>query len=219
MKWSSVGIAFVGAAAALWTLAADEAQAEMEPHELARFAGPTFLENLWIAPGNVVYLTNYTGRRIEILEPDGGRRTMSTGGLHPVSLLGVAEGVLLVAHAVAFTEGEAFLGSGRLLRLSTDGTVLSDLPLDELLFPNGVMAAPAGDGVLIADSVGARIAHVDPGTGVTTTFFADGALAPQPGPDFRPGVNGLKRDGDGLVLSSSANRALYRLSLDERGQP
>lgn len=188
-----------------------------EPLALASFPGPTFLENLAIGPQGALLVTNYSARRIERVMPEGGSQTLAELEIHPVSLVAEPDGFAVVAHGVSFTQGEAFVGTGRFLRLDAAGTVLSDRPLGGVLFANGVLAVPGG--YLIADSIGARVVRLDAASGTIATFFGDARLAPQTEPFFLPGVNGLKREGDALVLSSSANRALYRLPLDEAGEP
>jgi len=181
--------------------------------ELAVFPGPTFLENLAVADDGVIYVTNYSARRIEVVRPEGGSRTLAELDVHPVSILTLPDGFAVVAHAVSFVEGDAFVGTGRFLTLDRDGAVLSDRPLDGVLFANGIL--PTRGGYLIADSIGARIVRLDAATGDVSTFLQDARFAPQTEPFFVPGVNGIKRDGDALVMSSSARRALYRIPVDD----
>lgn len=169
----------------------------LEPVTLARYPGPTFLENLAVGPDGAVHVTNYSGRTIETLSPEGRGRVLAVLDAHPVSLVADADGFTVVVHGVSFTQGQRFVGTGRLLRLDRSGAVLSDRPLDGVLFANGILAVPGG--YLIADSIGARIVRVDAATGVVSTFHADPILAPQTDPYFLPGANGLKRVGDALV--------------------
>lgn len=185
--------------------------------ELAVFPGPTFLENLTVADSGDIYVTNYSDRHIEAISPDGTVRTLADLDVHPVSIQTRPGGFAVVAHGTSFVEGDAFVGTGRFLTLDADGAVIADQPLAGVLFANGLLAD--GGDYLIADSIGARVVRFDPDTGEVSTFFEDPRFAPRMEPAFQPGVNGIKRDGSSLVLSSSATRALYRLPLDASGQP
>lgn len=167
------------AAALIFALAigAPSASAE-DPQALATFPGPTFLENLAVGPQEALFVTNYSGRRIEWVSPEGGAETLTVLDVHPVSMVAAPDGFAVVAHGVSFTEGDAFVGTGRFLELDPNGAVRSDRPLEGVLFANGILAVPGG--YLIADSIGARVVRLDADTGTISTFFEDARLDPAP---------------------------------------
>jgi sugar lactone lactonase YvrE len=185
--------------------------------ELASMPAPAFLENLWVTPAGDILFTHYLGRTIERLDAAGQRTTFATLDVHPVSLVPLDGGYLVAAHGASFTDGPAFLGTGQLLFVDGSGAVTDALPLTDAGFANGMLVLPNGT-VLIADSAKAQILSFDRATRSVRVWFADPALAPQADP-FLPGANGLKLQGDSVVVSSSAGRSLHRLALAADGSP
>lgn len=184
---------------------------------LAEFPGPTFLENLYVAPDGAVYFTNYTGKAIERRLPNGSVAPFTILDSYPVSLAPMGLGFLAAVHATPFTQGN-FAGSGRLLRIDHMGMVMEAFDAPEAGFLNGMAALPNGD-VLVADSLKAQILRFDPKARTLTAWFSDPQLAPQTQPSFLPGANGLKLVGSDLIISSSARKALFRLPLTPDFQP
>lgn len=182
------------------------------PEILASFEAPAFLENLIIEPDGSIIFTNYTGKSLHRIGPDGTLSVLANLDMHPVSLIQLGDTFLVAAHAIPFTSGPEFIGSGQLLTLSVGGDVLSRLAVPEAGFLNGMVAFSDGK-VLIADSAKAQILAYDPASSKVETWFSDALLAPQTEPYFLPGANGLKLEGDDLLLSSSANRSIYRLRI------
>lgn len=212
------GLAACGGGAPAPSSAPTQAMATPAPTtavELASFPAPAFLENLLIADSGAILFTNYLGRTIERIDPSGARTTFATLDVHPVSLLPLGEGFWVAAHGTPFTDGPSFLGTGKLVFVDAAGAVTDSVAVPEAGFVNGMLALADGT-VLIADSAKAQILAFDPATRVTRAWFADPALAPQSEP-FLPGVNGLKRLGDAVIVSTSAGRSLHRLALAPDG--
>lgn len=208
-------------AAGVVTAGCQPKAAKQEPavgEVLASYPGPTFLENLYVAPDGAVFFTNYTGRSVELVRPGQPVQTFAQLDSHPVSLLPRGEGFLLAVHGAPFTDPAALAGSGRILMLDKDGIVTDAVDAPDAGFLNGMAMLPDGS-VLIADSVKAQILRFDPEAGTLTPWFSDPQLAPAVEPRFLPGVNGLKLVGGVLWLSSSARKALFRLPLTPDGQP
>ncbi len=187
------------------------------PAVLASFDAPAFLENLIVEDDGSIIFTNYTGKSLHRIAPDGAVSVLANLDVHPVSLIRQGETFLVSAHAIAFTAGPSFIGSGQLLTLSATGEVLSSLAVPEAGFLNGMVANPAGDKILIADSAQAQILAYDPAAGTVGTWYADPLLAPQTEPSFSPGANGLKLEDGALLVSSSATRTIYRLGIGDDG--
>lgn len=217
-KAAAAGLSVLMLAAA--TAGCQPRAAKQEPagEVLARYPGPTFLENLHVDPDGAVFFTNYTGRTIETMQPGQPARTFAAMDSHPVSLLPLGAGFLVAVHGAPFTDPAALAGSGRLLFVDKEGVVTDAVDAPEAGFLNGMAALPDGS-VLIADSVKAQILRFDPETRTLQTWFADPQLAPEVSPQFLPGVNGLKIVGGVLWLTSSARKALYRMALSPDGQP
>lgn len=185
------------------------------PVALASIPAPAFLENLVVTAADEILFTHYLGRSIERIDAAGARSTFATLDVHPVSLLPLDGGYLVATHGQSFTDGPAFLGTGALLFVDAAGAVTGSVAVPDAGFLNGMVALADGT-VLIADSAKAQILAFDPATRATRVWFADAALAPQAEP-FRPGANGLKREGDAVIVSTSAGRSLHRLLLAADG--
>lgn len=186
--------------------------------ELARFAGPTFIENLTITPDGALFVTNYTGKSVHLVRRDAEPCAFASLSVHPVSILPMNDGFLVAAHAIPFTAGPNFIGSGVLLTLDRQGRVIGTTQAPEAGFLNGMVALPDG-AVLIADSVKAQILRYEPATRALSVWYADPVLAPVTAPSFRPGANGLKLRDGAVIVSSSATASLYKIDVDGDGKP
>ncbi len=179
---------------------------------LARYPGPTFLENLAVLPDRSVLLSNYTAKRVDRWHPEDGGSAFARLNDHPVAILPLGPDYLITAHGRPFTEGEAVIGSGVLLGVDAAGVVQDRIEVPQAGFLNGM--TELGDGtVLIADSVRGQILRFDPASRGISQWFSDPDLAPRLEPGFIPGTNGLKRLGDAIYVSCSAKRTLYRLRI------
>jgi sugar lactone lactonase YvrE len=178
---------------------------------LARFPNGTFLENLVVAPDGRVLFTTYFAKRIEVWSPTGGHTLLAAVPDHPVSLTALGDGRhALVVHGTSFMDGPAAMrGQSGLLLLAPDGRVTARIALPEAIFPNGGLLLAPGL-LLVADSALGRVWAIDLATGAATVWLEHPLLAPVAGQPF-PGVNGLKRDGNTLILSNSAQRSLLRV--------
>lgn len=189
------------------------ALAQPAPDILARFPNGTFLENLVVGPDGRVIFTNYFARTLETWSPATGHARFADVPQHPVSLTALEAGRhALVVHGLAFNRGpEAMRGEAAVLIVEDDGRVARRIALAEAIFPNGALLL-GPQRLLVADSALGLVWAIDLGTGEASRWLADAALAPVQGQPY-PGVNGIKRAGDALLLSNSAQRLLLRQSL------
>lgn len=180
---------------------------------LARFPNGTFLENLVVGGDGSVLFTNYFARAIERYVPAGAATRFSEVDGHPVSLAPLDGGRhALVTHGVPFTRGGAAMrGAAAVLLVGSDGATEGRIPLPGAVFPNGILALDPRT-LLIADSALGQVWVLDLGTGAVAPWLAHPLLAPAEGRPH-PGVNGIKRAGEWLLLSNSAQRLLLRVSL------
>ncbi|MGK7870050.1 hypothetical protein [Falsiroseomonas sp. E2-1-a20] len=194
-------------------LAAPPAQAQQAPEILARFPSGTFLENLVVRGDGSVVFTNYFVRRLELWSPATGAATFAEVPAHPVSLAALPGGAMaLVVHGAPFNGGPAAMrGSGAVLLLDAAGAMQRRIALPEAIFPNGALLL-APDRLLVADSALGRVWLVDLANGGATAWLDHPMLQPVAGRPY-PGVNGLKRQGDALLLSNSAQRLLLRQAM------
>ncbi len=180
---------------------------------LARFPNGTFLENLVVEPDGRVLFTNYFARRLEAWSPGGGHALHAVVPDHPVSLTPLGGGrQALAVHGTSFMDGPAAMrGRAALLLLAPDGAVTSRIALPEAVFPNGALLIAPGL-LLLADSALGRVWAIDLAAGAATVWLDHPLLAPVAGQPY-PGVNGIKRAGDAVLLSNSAQRSLLRVRL------
>lgn len=183
---------------------------------LASYPGPTFLENLEVADDGAIYVTNYSGKGIERIRPGQKAERFVELDAHPVSILVMPSGFLLAVHGKSFTEGPAFIGSGRLLTLDPQGKLIAELPVPDAGMLNGMMRLENGQ-VLLADSVKGQILRYDPAQRQIGVWLTDARLVPQTAPHFVPGANGLKRRGGTLLISSSAQRKVFSVEVGADG--
>lgn len=180
---------------------------------LARFPNGTFLENLVVGGDGRVLFTNYFARAIEAYLPVGGAMRFAEVDGHPVSLAARSEGRhALVIHGVPFTRGGAAMrGEAAVLLLGAAGATEGRIALPGAVFPNGILLLDPRT-ALIADSALGQVWALDLETGAATVWLAHPLLAPVEGRPS-PGVNGLKRSGEAVLLSNSAQGLLLRVPL------
>ncbi|MBU8540631.1 SMP-30/gluconolactonase/LRE family protein [Falsiroseomonas tokyonensis] len=195
-------------------VAARAARAQSGTEILVRFPNGTFLENLVVEPEGRVIFTNYFARRLEAWSPGAGHSAFAAVPAHPVSLTPLGGGRhALAVHGTSFMEGSAAMrGQAALLLLDPAGNVTRRIALAEAVFPNGGLLL-ARDRLLLADSALGRVWQVDLETGAATSWLDHPLLAPVAGQPY-PGVNGIKRAGDRLLLSNSAQRSLLAVGVD-----
>jgi hypothetical protein len=193
--------------------AATQARAQPAPEILARFPNGTFLENLVIRQDGSVLFTNYFARAVEAWSPAGGGTRFAGYDAHPVSLTATGDGgQALAVHGASFTGGPAAMrGNAAVLLLDAAGAVSRRIALPDAMFPNGGLLIAPGR-LLLADSALGRVWEVDLAAGIARPWLDHPLFAPDPAQPY-PGVNGIKRSGDALILSNSATRQLLRLRI------
>jgi sugar lactone lactonase YvrE len=154
-----------------------------------------------------------------MLEGKAKARTFATLSAHPVSILAIGDGFLVSAHGKPFVSGPGFVETQQFLLLDGEGREIASFPAPDARFLNG-MVRHAGGTVLIADSIAATIWQVDPKARSMRPWLRDEALAQDPAvKDFKPGANGLKRQGDLLLISNSSRGAITKVAIGGDGNP
>lgn len=197
-----------------------QAQAQTAKVEtLAAFPHGAFLENLTVAGDGAVTFTSYFDDTLLRLGAAGGPTVFAKLDAHPIAIVATRTGFLITAQGKAFTEGQDFTATDQVLELDSSGAVTKRSPAPEAVFLNGAVALPDGS-LLIADSLAGVIWHFDPASGQFAKWLADPMLAPDPAAQgFTLGANGIKiRDGF-VYVSNTSRQALYRVAVDDKGQP
>lgn len=199
---------------------ASPAQSQQSPsvEVLAEYPAGNFLENLDVLPDGRVVFTSYFAKRIEVLE-GGKARTFATLSAHPVSILAIEGGFIVAAHGQPFVSGPAFVETQIFLLLDRDGRETGSFRAPEARFLNG-MVRHGGDDVLAADSIAGTIWRVNTKSRTITPWLKDDALGRDAAvKEFRPGANGLKRQGNKLFVSNSSYGTLSTIDIDAAGAP
>jgi sugar lactone lactonase YvrE len=184
---------------------------------LATHPHGSYLENLTVDRRGAVLYTDYFAKTVHVWR--GGRsRVFARTPVHPVNLVEIAAGYLVLGHGGAFTDGPAALkDTNQLLFLSHDGLVLRSLVLPGVVFGNG-MVLSGKQALLLTDSTEGLVWKVDLQSGHVEQWFRDPLLAPQPG-SAKPAANGLRRTTGALLLTNSGARKVYRLPVDADDRP
>jgi hypothetical protein len=194
------------------------AEEQAPPSVAAEFPAGTFLENLTVLQDGSVAFTSYFEQRVYLLAPDNQVSTLAELPVHPVGILPYADGFIVTAHGAAFTEGPAFTQTQQILLLNSAGEVTATIPAPAALFLNGMTRLDNG-AILIADSIAGTIWQFDLETRSFTSWMQHELLAQNKElQTFLPGANGIKLDGDRILVSNSGRGALYQIAV-EAGAP
>ena len=201
-------LATIGASAPVGAQSpADRTTAPARPEVVAEYPNGTFLENLAALDDGRVVFTSYFDKTIQVLE-DGKARTFARVSAHPVSILPIATGFIVSAHGGPFNEGPASGASQHFILLDPSGRETGSLAAPRARFLNG-MVAHVGSRALVADSVAATIWQVDWEARTVAAWLTDPALGQDPAAkEQAPGANGLKRQGDRVVVSNTSRGTL-----------
>lgn len=210
--------------AALWCVNAgpviamnDEPSASVTT--LTSFPNGTFLENLARDNDGSIIFTSYFDKSLQRLADNKLQAPLAKLDVHPVGIIKTAQGFIVTAHAIPFTNAPAFLSSNKILLLSGDGAVRRIIEAPEARFLNGLLAV-SDDKVLIADSVLGMIWAFNPQAGTLIPWLKDDQLTADPSAKiFRPAANGLKVHQGDLYISNSSRGAIYKVRLSPDGKP
>jgi hypothetical protein len=186
---------------------------------LAEYPNGTFLENLTTTRSGALLVTSYLSKTLELIEHGKPARTFVQLPVHPVSIVKTASGYILSAHGAPFTRGPAFTQMQQVLVLDEAAKILATIPAPEARFLNGGVLLADGS-VLFADSIAGTIWKFDPAQNILTAWLRDPLLAQDSqSKDFRPGANGLKLQGQRLIVSNSSLGQLTSIEISADGRP
>lgn len=206
--------ALMASAVLALALSSTAAQADRTSTTVAEFPAGTFLENLSATPSGDVVFTSYFARQIQVLDETNDVMILAELTVHPVSVMPIADGYIVTAHGAAFTEGQAFTQTQQILRLDSDGDIVSTLAVPDALFLNGMTELPDGT-ILIADSIAGTIWQFDQDAETVVPWAQHEFLEQNPNIEaFVPDANGIKQDGDRVLVSNSGRGALYEIALE-----
>ncbi|MEM7442676.1 MAG: hypothetical protein AAF414_05020 [Pseudomonadota bacterium] len=208
----------LSAVTAAGMLAVSAANAEQGHQVAAEFPSGTFLENLTVLPDDTTVFTSYFARQLGQLTVDNATEIFANLPAHPVGILATADGFVVTAHGSPFTEGPEFTQTQQILMLNLQGEVTQTIDVPDALFLNGLEHMETGQ-VLIADSIAGTIWSLDLVSGQVVSWLQHEMLTQNPDlPVFAPGANGIKQDGNRLLVSNSGRGAIFEIALDDAGE-
>jgi len=202
------------------TPATPEAIAPSKIKVLASYPIGSFLENLEVLSDDRIFITNYFGKTIELVTPQGKQDAFANLSAFPISIISNNDGFIVAAQGKNFIGGDPnFVKTNQFLILDKQGKEVGKFAAPEILFVNGMTRLKNGD-LLVADSIGGAIWKVDIEGQKVVPWLKSQALGLTPGQQpFRPGVNGLKLHSKGLLVSNTSKASLSLIKIDEDGNP
>lgn len=186
------------------------APAKVPARTLASFPVRTWLENLVVAPSGDILATSYLEGKVYRISPNGGVSTFATLPGTVAGIVREPSGSFLV---VGWRDGKI----PSVFRISPTGSVSVIAALQGAMFPNGICHLQ-GTRYLIADSYRGLVWEFDITTGRNITWLADTLLARADTANPTPGVNGVRRKGDAVFLTSTQRGLLIRVPVAASGQ-
>jgi len=193
--------------------------AHSEAHVLASYPPGAFLENLEVQADGRLLFTNYPGKTIEQLSPEGETSTFAELTGYPLGLISMADGYLVTANRNSLLLGEDTTEAQQFLLLDRNGNQTGQFDAPQARALNGLVQLDNGT-FLAADSVAGTIWRVDPDTQNVSPWLQDASLAPLADQEiYKPGANGLKLRSDGLLVSNTSRGTLSLIRIGEDGNP
>lgn len=177
-------------------------------HTVAEFPKNTFLENLVTTPEGLVFTSHEDGRLLRV-RPGQPPTTIAT-------LPGKVAGVAMDGAGGFVLTGTDKSRQPVVFRVSGSGTLVQTIAVPGGAFLNGIERIDARR-YLIADSYAGRIWLLDTTGPRVTTWLESPLLQRQDVDNPIPAANGIRRDGDEIVVSNTARMTLLRIPMHRDG--
>ncbi len=180
---------------------------------IAEFPRQTFLENLVVTDGGLVVTSHEDGRLLRIVP---GKAPETLAAL-PGKITGVAADGAGGFVVTAFDRA----GKATVLRVSATGQVEKTWTPGDAIFLNGIERI-APDRYLIADSYRGVVWLLDTAADRVGLWLQSPLLERRDAQSPLPAANGIRRDGDTVLISNTARMTLVRVPLrpdDSAGEP
>jgi hypothetical protein len=174
---------------------------------VAEFAKGTFLENIAIGRGGVLFVNSHLDGKVYRIDPDGQSRVWT-------SVDGTIAGIALNPDGSAILSGWIKGKEPAIFAVDAAGQSSVLMPLPDAQFPNGVVRL-AADRFLVADSYKGLIWLVDTQRKTAEIWLQDATLARDSTDNPRPAVNGIKLFGGALYASNTAKQLLLKIPVSE----
>lgn len=178
---------------------------------IAEFPRQTFLENLIVTDAGLVVTSHEDGRLLRLTPGNPGQAPTTLATL-PGKITGVASdgagGFVLTAFDRA--------GKATVFRVSGAGQVLKAWAPEGGVFLNGIERIAPGR-FLIADSYRGVVWLLDTGADRISLWLKSPLLERADEKSPLPAANGIRRDGDSVLVSNTARMTLVRVPLKADG--
>jgi sugar lactone lactonase YvrE len=180
---------------------------------VASWPAPAFVENVAVGPDGSVFVTVYSGNRIDRYDPRTGET--SVFAVLPAPPMGLAideSGTLWV------TGGTMRTSPGHIWKVGVKGEVQQWTDLPDASFTNGCAVHPNGRELLVCESASGSVLSIDTRKpGKWSVWLRDGLIAPPPGGTPFPGANGIKIRGGVAFITVSARYLIVRVLIQADG--
>src|SRR5262249_32128810 len=200
----------VSAAAPMSQTPSPAGPANVRAHTVASFPAGTWLENLIVEPSGGILVTSYLDGKVYRVQPSGTVATFAT-------LPGTIAGIARVTSGGFLVVGWKDRKVPSVFHLSATGALTKVTALSGAMFPNGICLLQ-GTRYLIADSYRSLIWEFDAASGKSSVWLADSVLSRTDTTNATPGVNGVRRQGAEVYLTSTQRGMLLRVPVDATGK-
>lgn len=169
----------------------------------------TFVENLVPLPTGELLVSVLSQSQLEVVSPDGARRVLARTPVPPAGILAAEDACFVVA-------GEPGKGPYHVLRVGLDGQLTEWVAVPDARFLNGFALVDPGVGYAV-DSMLGQVVRIDLRRPGHEVVLAHELLTKStPAPEI-PGVNGIKRRDDELILTNTERALVLRAPLGADG--
>ena len=176
---------------------------------VASWPAPSFVENLAVGPDGFVFVTVYSGNRIDRYDPRTGQTSVFAALPAPPMGLAIDDsGTLWV------TGGTMRTAPGHIWKVDVKGQVQQWTDLPDAIFMNGCAVHPNGRSLLVCESASGSVLSIDlQKPGKWSVWLQDELIAPPPTDKLFPGANGIKIRGGVAFISVSARYHIVQVPI------